>query len=320
MATTKNKNTMKIGGHDIIMTHENKLVFPNSGISKGDVIDYYKKIANYMLPYLQDRPLTLHRFPKGIRQEGFYQKNASDYFPDWIKTIKIKKKDGWVNHVICDTKETLVYLANQGTITFHIALSKIDKLEYPDKLIFDLDPPNGAFGPVIASANTLRLLLESELGLTSYPMLTGSSGIHIVVSLDQSENFDGVRAFAKNLAGYLAKKYPKDFTIEMRKDQRKGRLFLDYLRNSYAQTAVCPFSVRAFEGAPVATPIDWEELENGIHSSKAYNINTIFDGLTQKVNPWKDFDKHANNLSGAKKELEKLIERPKPIDAKNIVI
>lgn len=151
-------------------------------------------------------------------------------------------------------------------------------------------------------------------------MTTGSQGLHIVVPLNHTEKFDNVHDFAKSIANYLVSTNPGKFTTTMRKDQRKGRLFLDYLRNSYAQTAVCPFSVWAFEGAPVATPIDWEELENGMHSSQAHNINTIFDGLTRKVNPWKDFDKHAKNLSGAKTALEKLMERPKPMDTKNIVI
>ena len=297
---------MKIDGHEILLTHENKPMFPNSGITKGDVIDYYQKIANYMLPYLQDRPLTLHRFPEGIHHNGFFQKNAADYFPNWIKTTKVKKKDGWVNHVICDSAATLIYLANLGTLTFHITLSKIDKLDYPDKLIFDLDPPNGAFGQVVASAETLRSLLENELGLTTYPMLTGSSGIHLVVPLDQSENFDGVRAFAKNLAAYLAKKHPKDFTIKIRKDQRKGRLFLDYLRNSYAQTAVCPFTVRAFENAPIAVPIGWNELQNGIQNARAYTIDTILDRLKNKSDPWKDFGKKPHHLNDAKAKLEKL--------------
>jgi len=302
------------------VSHKDKILFPESGITKSELVYYYEQIADHMLPYLKDRPLTMHRFPSGIGKEGFYQKNASDYFPDWIKTIKIKKRDGWVNHVICDTKETLVYLANQGTITFYIALTKVDKLDYPDKFIFDLDPSNGDFEPVVGGAKILRKLLETDLGLMTYLMTTGSQGLHVVIPLDHTEKFDDVHDFAKSIANYLVNTNPGKFTTAMRKDQRKGRLFLDYLRNSYAQTAVCPFSVRAFEGAPVATPIDWEELENGIHSSQAYNINTIFDGLTRKVDPWKDFDKHAKNLSGAKKELEKLMERLKPMDAKNIVI
>lgn len=283
-----------------------KTLFPISGITKGQLIEYYEAIAAYMLPYLEDRPLTLQRFPDGIEKKGFFQKNASDYFPHWIKTRKIKKEGGWVNHVICDCEETLLYLVGQGTITFHITLSTLDKLDYPDKMIYDLDPPNGSFGQVTESAQILRSLLENELGLTTYPMLTGSSGIHLVVPLDRSANFDSVRAFAKNISWYLAKENPEKFTAEMRKDQRKGRVFLDYLRNSYAQTAVCPFSVRAFENAPVAVPISWDELRNGLQSARAYTINSVLDRLKQLSDPWEDFAKNAYSLSNAKSKLEKL--------------
>ncbi len=283
--------------------YSDKIYFPLSGITKGDLIRYYEEIADYMLPYLQDRPLTMHRFPKGIAKEGFYQKNASDYFPDWIKTKKIKKEGGWVNHVICNNQATLAYLARQGTITFHVTLSKTDKLNYPDKLIFDLDPSGKNFKSVVIGAQILKRFLEEELKLSTYVMLTGSNGVHLVVPLMRVRNFDEVRNFAKKVAGYLAGKYPEDFTIEMRKDQRKGRLFLDYLRNSYAQTAVCPFSVRAFEGAPVAVPISWDELAE-IPNSRAYTIHTIFDRLKKNPDPWKNFHKKAKNLGNAKKKLE----------------
>lgn len=295
--------------------YSDKIYFPVSGITKGDLIRYYEEIADYMLPYLQDRPLTMHRFPNGITKEGFYQKNASDYFPDWIKTEKIKKEDGWVKHVICNSKDTLCYLAAQGTITFHVTLSKIDKLNYPDKLILDLDPSGQNFDSVVNGAQILRRLLEEELKLSTYAMLTGSNGLHLLVPLVRVENFDEVRGFAKRVAAYLAKLYPDDFTIEMRKDQRRGRLFLDYLRNSYAQTAVCPFSVRAFEGAPVAVPIAWDELAE-MSNSRAFNIHTIFDRLKEKSNPWKNFGKNVKLLTSAKKKLEKLMARQ--VDADTI--
>lgn len=286
-------------------TLKDKVLFPKSGITKGDLIHYYETIADYMLPYLEDRPLTMHRFPNGISEEGFFQKNASDYFPDWIKTVKIKKKDGWVNHVICDNKKTLVYLVRQGTLTFHVTLSKIDKIDYPDKLIFDLDPSEHNFKQAHKGAQILRKLLVEQLGLPTYVMLTGSDGLHLVIPLMRVENFDEVREFAKKAASYLVEKYPGDFTIAMRKDKREGRLFLDYLRNSYAQTSVCPFSARASEHAPIAMPITWEEL-NEINDSQAYNIRNAFERISHVNDPWNGFLDNAQILSPAKKRMEKL--------------
>lgn len=303
----RNRSIMKIDGHDIPITQKARPMFPDSGITKGDVVDYYKKIARYMLPYLKDRPLTLHRFPEGIGQEGFFQKNASDYFPNWIKTARIKKKDGWVDHVICDTAATLVYLANQGTLTFHIALSKIDQLEYPDKLVFDLDPPDGDFYVATEGAKIIRDLLEDKLGLPTFVMTTGSKGLHAVVPLKRTENFEKVREFAKKTVNYLANDNPDIFTTAIRHDKRNEKLYLDYLRNSYGQTGVCPFSIRAIEGAPVATPLSWDELADRKLSSQTYNIQNIFKRLEKKEDSWKKFIQQSKSIKNASVDLEKLM-------------
>ncbi len=293
----------------IEISNADKIMFPKSQITKGDLVEYYEKIAEHMLPYLKDRPLTLHRFPEGISNDGFFQKNASDYFPDWIRTVKLKKKDGWVNHVICDIPETLIYLVNHSTITFHVALGKVDKPDHPDKLIFDLDPTTEDFRTVVEGAKTIRDLLETTFKLATFVMTTGSKGLHIAVPLDRTENFDEVRDFAKNVAKYLCNEYPKKYTTSMRKDQRGGRLFIDYIRNSYGQTAVCPFSARAIEGAPVATPLSWEELEDKCLDAQNYTIQNIFDRLKKKEDPWTSFEKKGKSIESAKKKLGVLMER-----------
>lgn len=293
---------------EIEITHRDKLIFPDSEITKGNLIDYYERIAYHMLPFLKDRPLTLHRFPTGIKNDGFFQKNASAYFPDWIKTARVKKKNGWVNHVLCNTSETLIYLVNQGTITFHITLSKINKLEFPDRLIFDLDPPKDKFEVVVEGARTLREILENRLGLTTFPMTTGSKGLHLVIPLNCTENFKEVRDFAKKVVTYVCYSYPGKYTMTMLKNQRKGRLFLDYMRNSYAQTGVCPFSVRAIEGAPVATPLHWDELNSSNLNARTYTIHNVFKRLEEIEDPWKHFEKYGRSISFAKKKLEVLLE------------
>ena len=287
----------------IEITHADKVMFPKSKITKGDLANYYEQIARYMLPYLKDRPLTLHRFPEGISKDGFFQKNASDYFPDWIRTVKVKKKDGWVHHVICDSVDTLRYLVNHGTIAFHIALSTVDKLQYPDKLLFDLDPPIDDFKTVVEGAETIHEFLENQLGLPSFVMSTGSKGLHVAVPLNRTENFEEVHDFAKNVAKYLSKKHPEKFTTAVRKNQRKERLFIDYIRNSYGQTGVCPFSTRALENAPVATPLDWKELEDRSLRAQTYTVQNIFDRLAKKRNPWEAFEKESKSILKPKEKL-----------------
>jgi len=244
------------------LTHKNKILFPKSGITKQQMFHYYKNIANEILPYLKDRPLTMQRFPEGIDEDGFFQKHTPDYFPDWISTAKVKKVDGWINHVVCNSKDTLLYLVNQYTLTFHVALSKVEKIDYPDKLIFDLDPPKGNFQLAVKAAKALRHLLEERLHLKAYVMTSGSESLHIVVPLKADQHFDMVHDFAKQIANYICKNNPTEFTTAIRKDKRNGRLYIDSLRNSYAQTSVVPFSIRAKENAPVATPLHWDELDD----------------------------------------------------------
>ena len=299
---------MKVNAPEIKITQKDKVLFPKSGITKNDVILYYEKIADYMLPYMQHRPLTMQRFPKGINEVGFFQKNASEYFPDWIETVKIKKEGGWVNHVVCNSKETLRYLVNQYLLTFHVTLSKVEKIEYPDKLVFDLDPPKGNFELAIKAAKALHHLLKEKLELKTYLMTSGSEGLHIAIPLKANKTFDDVHEFAKMAATYICNINPKYFTTAKRKEKRKGRLYIDVIRNSYAQTSVAPFSIRAIEKAPVATPLDWNELDDSALNAQAYTIHTIFKRLETKNNPWVGFEENVKNISYAQKLLKTLVE------------
>lgn len=298
---------MKLGKVRLLRSKKDKILFPSSKITKKDIVLYYESIADHMLPYLKDRPLTMQRFPNGITKEGFFQKNASDYFPSWIETVKVKKVGGWVNHVICNTKETLLYLANQYVLTFHVALSKITAIDHPDKLIFDLDPPKDNFNLAIKAARSLKLFLENELDLKTFVMTSGSSGLHVVVPLLAKEDFKEVHKFARLVSEYIANRNPDEFTTLIRKDQRKGRLYIDYLRNSYAQISVCPYSLRAKENAPVATPLNWTELNNATLTSQSYTIRNIFKRLEQTENPWANFDQDAKNILVSINKLQALI-------------
>lgn len=243
-----------------LLTNPDKILFPVSKITKKELADYYASVAHLMLPFTQNRLLTMQRFPDGITGEGFYQKNIGDYFPDWIDYAPIKNADGsTTNYVIANNKETFIYLAYQAATTFHLWLSKTDKIMYPDKIVIDLDPgTNTTFDLVKKYALIVRDSF-AQRGITTFAMTTGSKGIHVVAPLIRRYTFDQVHHYTHDLARDLVKKYPNELTLEIRKDKREGKLFVDYLRNTFGATSVAPYSVRPIEGAPIATPVTWDE-------------------------------------------------------------
>ncbi len=242
------------------VTRPEKVLFPRDGLTKADLVGYYRDIAPLMLPHLRGRPLVMFRYPDGIDGKAWVHKEVPDYFPDWIHRLEVPKEGGTVTHVVCDDADTLAYLANQACISPHVWLSRVDKLDHPDRLVFDLDP-HGGFETVRRAARLVGGLLD-ELGLPSQLMTTGSRGLHVIVRLDRRADFDQVRAFARDVADLLARQYPDELTTEARKAKRGKRLYLDVARNGYAQTAVAPFAVRALRGAPVAAPIEWSQLDS----------------------------------------------------------
>lgn len=296
---------MKVGSHDIDISNNDKVFFPDSNITKGDLIDYYKGISKNILPHLEDRPLMLQRFPDGIEEDGFYQKDAADHYPDWIETKEIEKKGGTVDHVICNNQATLVYLVNQGTITFHSWLSKTDQLNNPDKFIIDLDPPSSDFSIVREAAFIIKERLD-EIQVTPFLMTTGSEGLHIVIKLDGKADFDEARSFGQDLGDFFSKENSSVFTTASRKEKREGKLYFDVQRNAYAQTGVVPFSVRPIIQAPVATPIAWDELDNDDLTSQTYNMENIRKRLAQIDDPWEGMGRHAYSIKSLNKKLQNL--------------
>lgn len=307
--------SLKVGSHTVTLTNLEKILFPKARITKADIIDYYKRIAKVMVPHMKQHPISMQRFPNGIRDKGFYQKNIADYFPSWIKYVPIKKKeDGVVRYALCNDAATLLYLANQLCLTPHLWLSKADKLDYPDRMIFDFDPASKRanptakeFAPVKRAAFWLKDLLE-DLGLTPFVMTTGSRGVHVVVPLKRTYTFDEVREFAREVAQILVDEHPRELTLEVRKAKRKGRIFVDILRNAFGQTGVAPYAVRAKQDAPVAAPITWQELRSSAMHAQRFTIKTIFKRLSQRADPWKNIDAHAQSLAGARKKLSALKE------------
>lgn len=292
-------NEITVDDRTISLSNLDKIFFPDDGVSKGDLIDYYRRIAGVMLPHMAGRPISMQRFPDGIAGEGFYQKEAPAYFPEWVERAQVwvEEEENRQPQVVCSNTATLVYLANQACITPHVWLSRRDKLYYPDRMVFDLDPPDGDFGPVRSAARAMRKALDAN-GLKSFVMTTGSRGLHVVVPLAREVEFDEVRKAARRLAEQVAGEAPDRLTVEMAKVDRQGRLFLDYLRNSYGQTTVAPYAVRAKPGAPVATPLDWDELDDTGLNAQSYTIQNIFRRLGQKDDPWRDMREQAQSLHG----------------------
>jgi bifunctional non-homologous end joining protein LigD len=298
---------MQANDREIPISRPEKLLFPEDGITKKYLATYFQRIFEVLAPHIEDRPLMLHRFPDGIDADGFYQKQVGGHFPDWIETVSIdlKKTEGRRDMMVANRGAALVYLADQACIALHGWMSRRDRLNRPDKMLFDLDPPGNDFEPVRRAAQELhRLLLD--VGLVSYVMTTGSKGLHIAVPLRSEEEFDGVRKFAGEITHTLAARNPEHLTVESRKAKRRGRLYLDTQRNAYGQTGIVPYSPRAIKGAPIATPLDWEELQRRNLHPRSYTMKNLFRRLGQKPDPWRDMGRHARRLEKPRQRLREM--------------
>jgi bifunctional non-homologous end joining protein LigD len=296
------EGVIRVDRREVAISRPEKVLFPEDGITKGDLIEYYARIAPKMVPHLRDRPLTLERYPNGINTKRFFQKEVSSYFPEWIPRFTVKKVGGTVTHVVCNDTATLVYLANQACVTPHIFLSRTDKLNYPDQLVLDLDPQGEDFELVRSTARAFKQLLD-ELELPAFLKTTGSRGLHLVVPLQRREEYDSVRDFARELAAIVVSQAPKERTLEQLKADRGQRVFIDTNRNGYAQLVAPAYAVRARKGAPVSVPLDWSELEQKSLRPNGYTIRTIFDRVEKSRDPWADFWKSGVSLTKARRKL-----------------
>lgn len=279
------------------------MLFPDDGITKATLARYYLDIARCMLPHVRDRPATLERYPDGIAEPGFLQKDASKYFPDWIATATMPKKGGTVRYVLCNDAATLVYIAGQASVTPHVWTSRADRPMHPDQLVFDLDPPSEDFELVRRTALDLRALLDEELGLPVYVKTSGSRGLHVVVPLNGSQTSEDVMAFAHGVAQVLIVRSPETLTLEVSKAARGDRLLLDIGRNAYGQTAAAAYAVRARPGAPVSTPLEWDEVTDPALGARTH---TIFTVTGRETDPWKAMRRHGRSLAGPARKLAKL--------------
>jgi bifunctional non-homologous end joining protein LigD len=269
-------------------SHLDKVMYPDAGITKGDVLEYYGNIAERLLPYLQDRPNTLERLPDGLDGEGaphFWQKDTPGYYPDWIARAKLPTERGkTVRYVLVNDVETLLYLVNQGTLTFHVWFSRMEDLDRPDFVLFDLDPGQANFADVVAVAKDLHRILERE-GVEAFVKTSGKTGLHVLTAWEQDGGYDAARAWAEEIAGRVVEALPERATLERSKAGRKGRVYVDVMQNARGHHAVPPYVLRAVPGAPVSTPLEWREL-TARFDPKQFNLKTIFRRLArQKRDP-----------------------------------
>jgi bifunctional non-homologous end joining protein LigD len=246
----------------ITLSNPDRIIYPEGGVTKKDLADYYAQIEALMMVDTARRPTTLIRCPQGRGKHCFFQKHDTGSMGEHVKHIPITEKKGEVqDYLYFDDVRGLLACVQMGTIEVHGWGSRVEKVEHPDRLVFDLDPDVGLdFDRVKEAAVRMRELL-ADLGLVTFPLLTGGKGIHVVVPLDASADWPAVKSFAERLSRAVSEAEPEMFTANIRKVQRKGRIFLDWLRNQRGATAVLPYSARAREGAPVAAPIAWEELD-----------------------------------------------------------
>jgi bifunctional non-homologous end joining protein LigD len=285
-----------------VITHPEKMMFPDAGITKGELAAYYEAIAPLMLPHISGRPVTMERFPAGIAQKGFLQKDVSKGFPDWLERVTVPKKGGAVHHPLVGDSKSLLWLANQNCITPHVWTSRAPKLYQPDICVFDLDPAEDDPDVLRAAALAVRDVL-AELGLPSWVKTSGSKGFHIVVPLDGEAGFDEVAAFANAVAKVLIARDPDHLTQEFTKVDRGGRIFVDTGRNGYSATFAATYAVRARPGAPVSAPCTWDELESGQAAPQTFTLRTMAKRVADVGDLWADVAKRTYSLQGPMQQL-----------------
>jgi bifunctional non-homologous end joining protein LigD len=278
-----------------VITHPDKVLFPDDGITKGEVAAYYERIAPVMLPHIRGRPITMERYPAGLGKKGFWQKDVSKGFPEWLERVEVPKKDGTVHHLIVRDLRSLLWMANQNTITPHVWTSRAPNLYQPDVCVFDLDPSEDQPEILRGAAFALRDLLR-ELGLPSWLKTSGSKGWHIIVPLDGKADFGEVARFAHGVGTLLVRRDPEHLTQEFSKADRGGRILVDTGRNGYSATFAAAYAVRAKPGAPVSAPCTWEELERGDIGPRTFTLRAMADRIAKAGDVWSEMRRRKYSL------------------------
>ena len=285
-----------------MITHPEKVLFPQDGITKGELAAYYELVAPVMVPHVRMRPVTMVRYPQGIDRQSFWQKDVSKGFPEWLQRVQVPKKDGTVNHPVITDTRSLLWMANQNSIGPHVWTSRAPAVYFPDICVFDLDPSKDDDAAVRTAALQLRDLLD-EIGLPSWVKTSGSKGFHIVVPLDGKARHDEVERFAHAVARLFIERDPKNLTLEFSKADRKDRIYVDAGRNGYSATFAAVYAVRAKHGAPVSAPCTWEEIERGEVGPRTFTLRTMPRRLEAVGDLWADMKRRRRSLARASARL-----------------
>jgi bifunctional non-homologous end joining protein LigD len=289
-----------------VITHPDKVLFPGDGITKGELARYYEAIAPVMLPHVRGRPVTMERYPAGIDKKGFIQKDVSKGFPEWLERVEVPKKAGSSHYPLANDVRSLVWLANQNSITPHVWTSRVPELFFPDLCVFDLDPSEEDAKTLRRAALQVRALLD-ELGLESWLKTSGSKGFHIVVPLDGKAAFDTVYEFTGAVGAVLVKRDPEHLTQEFIKADRRGRILVDTGRNGFGATFAAVYSVRPKPGAPVSAPCTWQELESGEVEPRTFRLRTIAERIEKVGDLWADMRGSEQSLEHPTRKVRELL-------------
>jgi bifunctional non-homologous end joining protein LigD len=287
-----------IGDVIIGLSSQGKFMFPEDGITKGDMVSYYLEVASAMVPHLEGRPLTVERFNSGITEEGFVQKKAGEHYPEWIGRVTVPRKDGSeMTYPVVDDAAGLVYLSNQNCVVFHVVSVHRERLTLSDLLVIDLDPEDNDFQKARSAARMLGDML-SATGLVPFVKTTGSRGLHVVAPIIPEEP-DIVMEFGRRIAERMRQRMPETYTTEISKQRRGARVYLDCQRNGRMQMIVAPYSLRAIPGAPVSTPLTWAELDDPALHARRWTLRNVRERLATVGDPWSDMHREARSLAEA---------------------
>ena len=293
-----------------MITHPEKILFPDDGITKGELAGYYEAVAPLMVPHVRARPLTMERYPSGIGGKGFFHKDVVKGFPPWLERVEVPKKDGTVHYPLVDDERSLLWVVNQNCITPHVWTSRAPDLLHPDLCVFDLDPFADERPEALRSATLALRDLLGELGLASWVKTSGSKGFHVVVPLDGTAKFWHAARFAHGVGTLIVSRHPDQLTQEFAKADRGGRIYMDTGRNAPSATFAAPYAVRAKPGAPVSAPCTWEEVERGTVGPQTFTVRTMAARVAEVGDLWSDL--RGQRLQEASERLRRMIDDANP--------